>query len=134
MKKLCFVLVFTLLVSGCISIFPRMNVNLDHLPPGEIKEFIWQHFPSLTDTTGTDSLKALITQKLDGNHSPENIKRTVSDMGMTCDSQTGICEYHGYILTEATHSPSGNSYSKRIYHIHVDANAGMDSFFYKQKN
>ncbi|WP_455028733.1 hypothetical protein [Neisseria sp.] len=101
-----------------------MTVNYDNLPHGKIKEYITKTFPNEPEK---EALSKMIYAQLSGDKSADNIRKTVSQMGMTCEVEKGICEYSGYIKTKVAGISSGSGRAKRIYHIVIFPKKGMDS-------
>ena len=123
MRKIAFILM-PLLVLGCDLGFPRMYVNYDNLPEGEIKEAISETFPTPPED---EKLRKLVLSHLNGNKGAENIKTVVSKMGMTCKMEKDICEYSGYIRTRVTGGHSGSGRAKHIYQITISPHSGVNS-------
>lgn len=121
MQKGTIILGLSLLLTACDLGFPRMTVNYDNLPQGEIKEYITKRFPNEPEK---EALSKLIYANLDGDNRADNI---ISQMGMTCEAGKEICEYSGYIRTKLTGHSSGSGRAKRIYHIVISPKKGIDS-------
>ena len=117
-------LVPILLITACDLGFPRMYVNYDHLPKGEIKEYIVGTFPNDPEK---EELGKIISAHLNGDNSTGNIKKIVSKMGMICQTGEEFCKYSGYIKTRVEGLSSGSGRAKHIYHIVVDPEKGLDS-------
>ena len=96
MKKLTILLSLSLLLAACDLGFPKMTVNYDNLPHGKVKEYITKTFPNEPEK---EVLSKMIYAQLSGDESADNIRKTVSQMGMTCEVEKEICEYSGYIKT-----------------------------------
>ena len=124
MQKGIIILGLSLLLTACDLGFPRMTVNYDNLPQGEIKEYITKRFPNELEK---EVLSKLIYAHLDGDNRADSIKKAVSQMGMTCEAGKEICEYSGYIRTKLTGHSSGSGQAKRIYHIVISPKKGIDS-------
>ena len=124
MKKLAILLSLSLLLAACDLGFPKMTVNYDNLPHGKIKEYITKTFPNEPEK---EALSKMIYAQLSGDKSADNIRKTVSQMGMTCEAGKEICEYSGYIRTKLTGHSSGSGQAKHIYHIVISPKKGMDS-------
>ena len=124
MKKLTILLSLPLLLAACDLGFPKMTVNYDNLPHGKVKEYITKTFPNEPEK---EVLSKMIYVQLSGDESADNIRKTVSQMGMTCEVEKEICEYSGYIRTKLTGHSSGSGQAKRIYHIVISPKKGMDS-------
>ncbi|KLT73434.1 hypothetical protein PL75_02325 [Neisseria arctica] len=124
MKKAALILLLSVFVSGCDLGFPKMYVNYDNLPEGEIKESITKTFPT---PPRDEELRNLVLSRLKGNKTAENIQTIVSKMGMTCQVEKDICEYDGYVLTRATGLSSGSGRAKHIYQITISPQSGVDS-------
>lgn len=124
MQKGTIILGLSLLLTACDLGFPKMTVNYDNLPQGEIKEYITKRFPNEPER---EALSKLIYAHLDGNNRADSIKKAVSQMGMTCEAGKEICEYSGYIRTKLTGHSSGIGQAKRIYHIVISPKKGIDS-------
>ena len=90
MKKLAILLSLSLLLAACDLGFPKMTVNYDNLPHGKIKEYITKTFPNEPEK---EALSKMIYAQLSGDKSADNIRKTVSQMGMTCEVEKEICEY-----------------------------------------
>ena len=82
MKKLAILLSLSLLLAACDLGFPKMTVNYDNLPHGKIKEYITKTFPNEPEK---EALSKMIYAQLSGDKSADNIRKTVSQMGMTCE-------------------------------------------------
>ena len=121
--KILFTLTFPLFLSSCDLGFPRMHVNYDYLPEGEIKESIVKSFPNNPE----DDLRKLISHHLKGDNSAENITKTASKLGMICKTEKDFCEYNGGIRTKVTGLSSGSGLAKRIYHIIIFPDLGVES-------
>ncbi|OSI17430.1 hypothetical protein BWD09_05395 [Neisseria dentiae] len=130
MKKKLFVSMVLLFSAGCDLGFPRIYVNYDHLPEGEIKEFIIKTFPNDLES---NELGNLIQLHLSGNNSAENIRNAASRIGMICQTEKDFCEYNGYIRTRATGGYSGSGRAKHIYRIIIFPNAGVNSLRVDEK-
>ena len=63
MQKATIILGLSLLLTACDLGFPRMTVNYDNLPQGEIKEYITKRFPNEPEK---EVLSKLIYANLDG--------------------------------------------------------------------
>ena len=124
MQKGIIILGLSLLLTACDLGFPRMTVNYDNLPQGEIKEYITKRFPNELEK---EVLSKLIYAHLDGDNRADSIKKAVSQMGMTCEVGKEICEYSGYIRTKLTGHSSGSGRAKHIYHIVISSKKGIDS-------
>ena len=124
MQKATIILGLSLLLTACDLGFPRMTVNYDNLPQGEIKEYITKIFPNEPEK---EALSKLIYAHLDGDNRADSIKKAVSQMGMTCEVGKEICVYSGYIRTKLTRHSSGSGRAKRIYHIVISPKKGIDS-------
>lgn len=123
MKKIAFILM-PLLVLGCDLGFPRMYVNYDNLPEGEIKEHIIQTFPNPVEN---EEVYKLIHPHLNGHDSAAGIRNAALKIGMICQAEKSICEYSGYIRTRVTGLSSGSGRAKHIYQITISPDLGMDS-------
>lgn len=88
MQKGIILLGLSLLLTACDLGFPRMTVNYDNLPQGEIKEYITKRFPNEPEK---EVLSKLIYAHLDGDNRADSIKKAVSQMGMTCEAGKEIC-------------------------------------------
>ena len=124
MQKGTIILGLSLLLTACDLGFPKMTVNYDNLPQGEIKEYFTKNFPNEPER---EALIKLIYPHLNGDNRADSIKKAVSQMGMTCEARKEICEYSGYIRTKLTGHSSGSGQAKRIYHIVISPKKGMDS-------
>ena len=124
MKKLTILLSLPLLLAACDLGFPKMTVNYDNLPHGKVKEYITKTFPNEPEK---EVLSKMIYVQLSGDESADNIRKTVSQMGMTCEVEKEICEYSGYIKTKVAGISSGSGRAKRIYHIVISPKRGVDS-------
>ena len=124
MRKGIIILGLSLLLTACDLGFPKMTVNYDNLPQGEIKEYITKNFPNEPER---EALIKLIYPHLNGDNRADSIKKVVSQIGMTCEARKDICEYTGYIRTKLTGHSSGSGRAKRIYHIVISPKKGMDS-------
>ena len=113
-----------LLITACDLGFPRMYVNYDHLPKGEIKEYIVETFPNDPEK---EELGKIISAHLNGDNSTGNIKNIVSKMGMICQTREEFCKYSGYIKTRVEGLSSGSGRAKHIYRIIVFPKKGLDS-------
>ena len=114
MRKGIIILGLSLLLTACDLGFPKMTVNYDNLPQGEIKEYITKNFPNEPER---EALIKLIYPHLNGDNRADSIKKVVSQ----------ICEYTGYIRTKLTGHSSGSGRAKHIYHIVISPKKGMDS-------
>lgn len=130
MRKIFLIFMLFLFFSGCDLGFPRIYVNYDHLPEGEIKEFIIKTFPNDLES---NELGNLIQLHLSGNNSAENIRNAASRIGMICQTEKDFCEYNGYIRTRATGGYSGGGRAKHIYRIIIFPNAGVNSLRVDEK-
>ena len=124
MKKLAILLSLSLLLTACDLGFPKMTINYDNLPHGKIKEYITKTFPNEPEK---EALSKMIHAQLSGDKSADNIRKTVSQMGMICEVEKEICEYSGYIKTKVAGISSGSGQAKRVYHIVIFPKKGMDS-------
>ena len=124
MKKLTILLSLPILLAACDLGFPKMTVNYDNLPHGKVKEYITKTFPNEPEK---EVLSKMIYVQLSGDESADNIRKTVSQMGMTCEVEKEICEYSGYIKTKVAGISSGSGRAKRIYHIVISPKRGVDS-------
>ena len=124
MKKSSIILISSFFLTACDLGFPRMYVNYDHLPKGEIKEYIVGTFPNDPEK---EELGKIISAQLNGDNSTGNIKNIVSKMGMICQTGEEFCKYSGYIKTRVEGLSSGSGRAKHIYHIVVDPEKGLDS-------
>ncbi|WP_308904809.1 hypothetical protein [Neisseria subflava] len=124
MKKSSIILISSFFLTACDLGFPRMYVNYDHLPKGEIKEYIVGTFPNDPEK---EELGKIISAHLNGDNSTGNIKNIVSKMGMICQTGEEFCKYSGYIKTRVEGLSSGSGRAKHIYHIVVDPEKGLDS-------
>ncbi len=124
MKKLAILLSLSLLLTACDLGFPKMTVNYDNLPHGKIKEYITKKFPNEPEK---EALSKMIYAQLSGDKSADNIRKTVTQMGMTCEVEKGICEYSGYIKNKVAGISSGSGRAKRIYHIVISPKRGVDT-------
>lgn len=124
MRKGIIILGLSLLLTACDLGFPKMTVNYDNLPQGEIKEYITKNFPNEPER---EALIKLIYPHLNGDNRADSIKKAASQMGMTCEARKEICEYTGYIRTKLTGHSSGSGRAKHIYHIVISPKKGMDS-------
>ena len=124
MKKSSIILISSFFLTACDLGFPRMYVNYDHLPKGEIKEYIVGTFPNDPEK---EELGKIISAHLNGDNSTGNIKNIVSKMGMICQTGEEFCKYSGYIKTRVEGLSSGSGRAKHIYHIVVNPEKGLDS-------
>ena len=84
MQKGTIILGLSLLLTACDLGFPKMAVNYDNLPQGEIKEYITKRFPNEPEK---EALSKLIYAHLDGDNRADSIKKAVSQIGMTCEAE-----------------------------------------------
>lgn len=123
-KSSIIILISSFFLTACDLGFPRMFVNYDHLPEGEIKEYITDTFPNKPKK---EALSKMVSSHLNGDHSPENIQNVVSKMGMTCHAIKDFCEYSGYIRTKVTRVSLGSGRAKHIYRVIISPKQGVDS-------
>ena len=123
-KSSIITLISSFFLTACDLGFPRMSVNYDHLPKGEIKEYITKIFPNNPEK---EELGKMVSSHLNGDNSPENTQNVVSNMGMTCVAGKEFCEYNGYIRSRVTGGHSGSGRAKHIYRIIVSPKKGLDS-------
>lgn len=123
-KSSIIILISSFFLTACDLGFPRMFVDYDHLPEGEIKEYITDTFPNKPKK---EALSKMISSHLNSDHSPENIQNVVSKMGMTCHAIKDFCEYSGYIRTKVTRVSLGSGRAKHIYRVIISPKQGVDS-------
>ena len=109
-KSSIITLISSFFLTACDLGFPRMSVNYDHLPKGEIKEYITKIFPNNPEK---EELGKMVSSHLNGDNSPENTQNVVSN--------------NGYIRSRATGGHSGSGRAKHIYRIIVVPKKGLDS-------
>ena len=71
MRKGIIILGLSLLLTACDLGFPKMTVNYDNLPQGEIKEYITKNFPNEPER---EALIKLIYPHLNGDNRADSIK------------------------------------------------------------
>ncbi|MDO4644108.1 MAG: hypothetical protein Q4A74_09730 [Cardiobacteriaceae bacterium] len=125
--KIIYAYIISSMVASCDLGMPRLLVNYDHLPQNEISDFIIRKFPNNDE----DGLKKIINDKLNNDYSEDNIKRTVSKMGMVCITESNNCEYDGYVVTTLLKDGTKSS-AKQIYNASINTKQGIDSFYLKK--
>ncbi|MGY5236422.1 MULTISPECIES: hypothetical protein [unclassified Neisseria] len=123
-KSSVIILISSFFLTACDLGLPRMFVDYDHLPEGEIKEYITDTFPNKPKK---EALSKMVSSHLNSDHSPENIQNVVSKMGMTCHAIKDFCEYSGYIRTKVTRVSLGSGRAKHIYRVIISPKQGVDS-------
>lgn len=110
--------------SACDMGMPLMKVDFSQLPDNQISTYIIKVYPN-----NPVDFKLVIKEKLNGDHSPENIRDVVSLMGMKCAEIK--CSYSGVVNQNIT--IHGEKKQGRFnFYMEINPAQGLDSFISKR--
>ena len=109
---------------ACDMGMPTMKVDFSQLPDNQISSYIVKVYPN-----NPVDFKFVIKGKLNGDSSPDNIRKVVSQMGMQCTEIK--CSYSGVVNQNIT--IHGEKKKGRFnFYMKINPMQGLDSFISKR--